>query len=344
MLISAFITHKKAETFRDCQDRFSINRDTKSIAVSDGLSQSIFQKIWAEQLVQAYTSDSEWVPNLESVKEIAPQWSEKVKKYIENEERQGRNPWRAKNSINAGMSAGATILGLRFHEKDWAYDVLGDSCLIRIKDSHIKEIISSNNNVVFDNYPDYYDSNPKKSGRGTLKSETRHWEAGEVLVLVSDPFSDFLSKKKDESDESILIDKILGINGHKEFEALVSEWRELGMHNDDSTLVIVKQDGSPDFNLLLDCVDDIDSFIKAETSEKSDLRSEEEPPIETKRIKRPLVLDSLKQEFDETVNKFFPSSKKKYRVTCEMKNKLRDELIDVTKKFLETDGTTGNNW
>ena len=50
MDIRAFITHKKAETFSDCQDRFSINSDTKSVAVSDGMSQSFFQKIWAEIL------------------------------------------------------------------------------------------------------------------------------------------------------------------------------------------------------------------------------------------------------------------------------------------------------
>lgn len=44
MEIRAFITHKKAESFSDCQDRFSINPDTKSVAVSDGMSQSFFKR------------------------------------------------------------------------------------------------------------------------------------------------------------------------------------------------------------------------------------------------------------------------------------------------------------
>ena len=41
MKIRAFITHKKTEHFQDCQDRFCVNADTKSAAVSDGMSQSI---------------------------------------------------------------------------------------------------------------------------------------------------------------------------------------------------------------------------------------------------------------------------------------------------------------
>ena len=52
MKIRAFITHKKAEHFNDCQDRFSINADTKSVALSDGMSQSWQQKIWAQLLVE----------------------------------------------------------------------------------------------------------------------------------------------------------------------------------------------------------------------------------------------------------------------------------------------------
>ena len=56
MDIRAFITHKEAETFSDCQDRFSINSDTKSVAVSAGMSQSFSPNIWAEHLVDAFVN------------------------------------------------------------------------------------------------------------------------------------------------------------------------------------------------------------------------------------------------------------------------------------------------
>ena len=257
MLISAFITHKKSETFEDCQDRFSVNPDTKSIAVSDGLSQSIFQKIWANQLVHAYTDNVDWVPNVESVKELAPYWKKKAEEFIKSEEADGKNPWRARNNLAEGRSAGATILGIRFHDESWTYDVLGDSCIILINNNRVEEIISSESKESFDNYPDYYDSNPKIGGKGELKTGTRQWNAGETILLVSDPFADFLAKNKETDKEALLVDRILGINSHDEFDGLVDEWRKLGMHNDDSTLVIVKQDGSNDFRLVPNCVDEI---------------------------------------------------------------------------------------
>ena len=83
MLVSAFITHKMAERFSDCQDRFSISVDTKSIAVSDGMSQSIFQKFWAQILVDKYTDTIDWVPNLESVRELIPLWNAQVEKFLD---------------------------------------------------------------------------------------------------------------------------------------------------------------------------------------------------------------------------------------------------------------------
>lgn len=342
MLISAFITHKKAETFKDCEDRFSVNPDTKSIAVSDGVSQSIFQKIWAEQLVKTYTSNTEWVPNIVSVRELTPQWRKKVDEYIENEKIQGRTPWRAENSINEGRSAGATILGLRCNDKKyWTYDVLGDSCLIRIKDNHIEEIISSESNKDFDNYTDYYDSDPKKLGKGTLRSESRNWSAGEVLLLVSDPFSDFLSKKRGTEDEPVLITKLLGINSHNEFESLVTAWRENGMHNDDSTLIIVKQDGSPDFHFAADCIDDIESLILNESADELRPQKEEELPISSE-APEPTDWDLLKDSFLKILKQKL-TGKKFNKLSSKEQEEILNELVKTAKDFIESDGTTGNN-
>ena len=78
MRIKAFITHKKAELFSDCQDRFRVNEDTKSIAVSDGMSQSWQQKIWANLLANTYTNSKDWTPNSDSIKPLCSQWREDV--------------------------------------------------------------------------------------------------------------------------------------------------------------------------------------------------------------------------------------------------------------------------
>lgn len=54
MKIRAFITHKLREHYSECQDRFCINSDNHAIAVSDGMSQSVFPDYWAEILSSFY--------------------------------------------------------------------------------------------------------------------------------------------------------------------------------------------------------------------------------------------------------------------------------------------------
>ncbi len=263
MLVSAFITHKKAERFSDCQDRFSINANTKSIALSDGMSQSIFQKYWAEILVEKYTSAPEWVPNLASVKELAPTWKDKVLEIIQRQKDEGnRSAWRAERNLIDGLSAGATFLGIRFKGNQWECDVLGDSCLILIRDNKIADIISSKDITVFDSYPDFFDSNPNKDGKGSPRHKTGTINSGETILLVSDPFSDFLLKKRNTPDEAVMVDRLLGVNSHSEFEEVVENWREIGMHNDDSTLIIIKQGDGDSFNVINK--DDIVNLIRQE--------------------------------------------------------------------------------
>lgn len=263
MVVSAFITHKKAEHFHDCQDRFSINPDTKSIALSDGMSQSIFQKYWAEILVETYTKIQDWVPNKESVKELCPIWRKKVEDNInEQKERGKKSVWLAERGLREGRSAGATFLGIRFNGLDWNGDVLGDSCLIWVNEGRIKKIYTSEAVDSFDNFPDYFDSNPQNEGKGMPVQINGSLSTGDNLLLVSDPLSDFLLKSKGTAEEPNLIERLIGLNSHREFEELVSDWRSEGMHNDDTTLVIIKPDGTEDFTIVND--DNISELINKE--------------------------------------------------------------------------------
>ena len=257
MDIRAFITHKEAETFSDCQDRFSINSDTKSVAVSDGMSQSFFQKIWAENLVDAFVNNPGW--NLygeqcnEFLKELQGKWLEKVLDRIEEQKHDGTKEniiYRNEKFVAQGKSAGATLLGVRFVGANWHCQVLGDSCLIEIKDGGIGQICTSQEGDEFDNFPDHFDSNPKQSGKGYVKEFKGTLETESVLLLVSDPFSDFLNERRKKGSVKELVDALLNIGTHEDFEKLVSDWRTTkGMHNDDSTLVIIRYDGNVEFNV-----------------------------------------------------------------------------------------------
>lgn len=244
MKVRAFITHKEKEKYSDCQDRFSVNADTKSVSVSDGMSQSIFQKQWAQLLVDAYSGGRD-LSDEGVISELKNTWKKNVEtdelpKLSESAKR------RSSNSLAMGYSAGATFVGIRLNDKNKInYTVLGDSCLILLsKNNEIKEFISSQQGDEFDNHPDYFDSGINKKGKGEVKTGSLDFNKDMKALLVSDPFSDYLTNKRDDKS---LLEELLKVQNHSAFCELVKKWREKGMHNDDSTLVIVENDGKQNF-------------------------------------------------------------------------------------------------
>lgn len=262
MKIRAFISQKAAERISDCQDRFAINAESKIVAVSDGVSQSIFPDYWAQILVNHYTTKGTLTDEERVL--LCGEWRNWVLKYIEEEKSKGNNPWRTESNLYEGITAGATLCGVKFSGSNkWVCDVLGDSCLVLVHGDSAIDILSSQEKE-FDTYPDYLDSGAKKKGRGTFKTYNGTISETEKLILVSDPFSDFFYTKKENPAEYIA--SLLKVNSHEDFIKLVRDWRALGMHNDDSTVVIVEWDGSPEFNVVKE--DNINELIALDSQQK----------------------------------------------------------------------------
>lgn len=259
MKIRAFITHKLKENYSECQDRFCIDSDTHAIAVSDGMSQSVFPDYWAEILSSFYAKNGHCTN--EDRKELCDVWLKKVEDFIGIEKQNKKNPWRLQNCIEAQDGAGATLCGVKFIDaENWIGHVLGDSCIIEVDITGKEPVnILTSESKVFDSYPDYYESFPNKVGRGQIKEFSGKLSEGHCLLLVSDPFSEFLSNNKEHCSQWLT--RILELKGHEEYCSLVDDWRQEGLHNDDSTLCIIEHDGSKDFNIEQE--DDIYSLIKS---------------------------------------------------------------------------------
>lgn len=276
MKITGFITHKLSENFSDCQDRFRVNSDTKSIALSDGMSQSFLQAIWADLLCREFTDNKEWIPSDgEALRNIREEWTRKCSEHLQEQEKAG-NPhsYLIRNALRNNASAGATFLGVRLDTKKLEYWVLGDSCLIHIKNGKIGslESIISSQEGDFNSFPDFLDSHPAKKAKGTIKHGTIMLSEGDVLLLVSDPFSDFFYEKV-KSGETCegYISQIMDLKSHDDFERLVSDWRKAGMTNDDSTLIIIEYDNNSDFS-----ISKMDDIYKMSEEEKVKKEEEEQ--------------------------------------------------------------------
>lgn len=296
MVINAFITHKKAEKYNDCQDRFSINIDTKSIAVSDGMGETWQQKIWAQLLAQAFTDDINWSPTKESITGLSKLWKKKVCEFIETLKRENAKPniiYRNERNLAEGKSAGATFVGIRLNGTSWDGFVLGDSCLITW-DGDDATFFTSQSGEEFNSYPDYFDSDFRKDGKGTPKPIHIDHDNNLTLLLVSDPFSEFLLEKKKTGDIKQYILSLIDISNHEDYESLVTQWREEGMHNDDTTAIIIKPSNDISFSTL--SIDDIDSLIKIEEAKR---KAEEEAKRKAEEEAKRKAEEEAKQKAEE---------------------------------------------
>lgn len=276
MKVKAFITHKLCEQYADCQDRFCINEDNRTIAISDGMSQSIFPDYWADLLSVQYANEGHC--NEEDRIRLCDSWLRRVEEYRDEQVRDGKNPWKLNNFLAAHKGAGATICGVRFENAtDWKGDVLGDSCVVEVDTGNNSVKILSSEEKAFDYYPDYYDSFPEKKGRGTIKSFEGSISPDVILLMVSDPFSEYIDKNKENAKD--LVDQLLKLERHEDFCGLVDDWRSKGMHNDDSTLCIIEFDGDINMNVIYQ--DNILNLMQNEKKEEIVSNMEQTTPLPT---------------------------------------------------------------
>lgn len=248
MKIKGFITHKLAEEYSDCQDYFAVSADERVMAIADGMSQSIFPQWWAKILVDAYIEGWNPMGCEDKIKELQERWMKEVLSFLKEKQQRGEATWMLENCLADKRGAGATFCGIRFTEYGWSGFVLGDSCLIEVNDKNSIIRILRSQDGEFNNHPDYFDS--INEGKGTCKQIKGTLQKDCKLLLVSDPFADFLYNKQKSNAEIEYIKELLQIESHEDFCELVNRWRENEcLHNDDTTLVIVEFDGNKNISI-----------------------------------------------------------------------------------------------
>lgn len=262
MRIKAFIYHKRAEKYSDCQDWFGINTQTNRIAVSDGMSQSIFSSWWAKILVDYYLENGH-IPD--EMHPLQHKWQQMLSDEIVKREEEAktnpkRSPWRLKNSYSERSGAAATLCGLSLIGDKWMCECIGDSCLIVVNHDYTLEFYTSQVGE-FNNHPDFLDS--FGDGRGTpIKKEVK--QDIKALLMVTDPFAELFQKEKNNQKFiKARLEELCNLCNHNTFIHLVEKWRDdFEMHNDDSTMILITECSNPEIGF--DHKDDIASLCENE--------------------------------------------------------------------------------
>lgn len=295
MDIKALTYHKRAENYSDCQDCFGINTQNNRIAISDGMTQSIFPQWWAKILVDSFLDNGK-IP-FDNILPFQIQWQEMVKTEIENQETEGKNPWLLRDIFEERKGAGATICGFEWTDKGWTCHCLGDSCLIKINNDYSIEIITSQQGQ-FDNHPDYLDS--FTDGRGFPVTKYGDFNL-KAILLVTDPFAElFQIHQEDKEFVKARYEELCKVFSQESYVQLVENWRDqFNMHNDDSTIV------------LLTNFDTIDIKTKLE-----------------------ITLDTLcLKEQEELISNNFATEENK-KISQSERNSIEDEFRKSTEKLL----------
>jgi len=325
MKIKGFITHKLAEEYQDCQDFFAVNEAKKILAISDGMSQSIFPQWWAELLVRFYIDKGGL--NEKDLEECRTKWMKQVQDFL-NEKREKLEPtWMLENCLAEKRGAGATFCGIQFDNHNWSGQVLGDSCLIEVSGENQIEKIHRSQDSAFNNHPDYFDS--IQGGKGEAKPINGTLKENGKLLLVTDPFAEFLHAKWQEKQESDYIEQLRSLDSHEDFCKLVDDWREKGMNNDDSTLVIIEHDGCEDFKLKH--VDDIEELCK----KKSSLSTSElaDTPLPNNQDEIISLIEELRSNIEKIIKTLANEKRNKRKIYYSIKKLIHDKLNLLIQKL-----------
>jgi serine/threonine protein phosphatase PrpC len=255
--VFCFSVPKNGNTQEEYEDSYSVyypsNTDEcqsdKNLlaAIADGASESSFSNKWADILVKSYTEgEYTTLKELERKMEVlSSEWFSSVSSL--------ELPWYAEEKIKKG--AYSTFLGLSiiFSETDsdkgkWTSFSVGDSCLFKIADGHLKVKYPLTKSDEFNNSPFLVSSNTKLNVTAWQKAARKRgtWKKGDMFVLATDGIASCLLQECEKNND--LFQKIIALTRiessekrQNEFESFISQVREDKlMKNDDVTCVVVQ--------------------------------------------------------------------------------------------------------
>ncbi|WP_234109956.1 hypothetical protein [Chryseobacterium sp. R2A-55] len=240
MKIRVFQIQKKAsETFAEIQDKYLINPALRTVALCDGATQGFRSEIWAEMLVQAFTTSPNFKKNdlieffttkAEEFDDIRFEFNENFAvKAIEKKKRE--------------LGSFSTFMGVQIDGIKVQFISSGDVCSFVVK-----------NGKIFSSYPftsvEQLDADQgflgtKKLIRNEISEDTFYEKNVEIqrdckLLLVTDAIARYILRTKDI--------EILNVQNFADFKNyILNIWEDRLLEDDDISLIEVSEFDNADF-------------------------------------------------------------------------------------------------
>lgn len=250
-LIAQFHLPKFGNEKNEYEDAFApklsgrYERNSLSLAIADGASESSFAAEWAKMLTRAYAKEPFFnISHLQSQMEtLAGRWkSVALRRPL---------PWFAEEKVR--MGAFSTLLGIHLSEDStdetqkgkWSVIAVGDSCLFQVRGDVLIESFPISKSLDFGTSPTLLSSNDSKNKSvwDKVAFKADRWQAGDMFFLITDALAFwFLSQHEhNERPWEILAGFVEDNNPIESFTTWVNNARASSMlKNDDVTLMFVK--------------------------------------------------------------------------------------------------------
>ena len=228
---------KAGSSESEYEDAFRIGSSELRFAIADGATEASFSRLWAKQLVRAFTKNNLSAPiKLEELMPLQRSWEKIVHRRP--------LPWYADEKINDG--AFAAFVGLEFlqdrqediAQKNWRATAAGDSCIVQVRGDEIISGFPINESILFNNRPNLLSSKPSLNGNELILNVTGSCHCDDVFFLMTDALACWFLKEKELGNTPWHCLRDLDTEGCPSFPSLIADLRSTGkIKNDDVTLL-----------------------------------------------------------------------------------------------------------
>ena len=232
IFLTAHIKQHAGDILLECQDSFDYNLEKKTFSVSDGVSQAYRPELWSRLLTSSFVNnpDTFLLKSEDNKYIINPRlglkgaWTEEVNRAYENATSQERFLLdMKKEAIDIGA---ATFIGVQLTSAGIEYFAIGDSVLFfydyETGDFNaISSMIPDDGNMIFNNSPEYIDTNEKCNGNiihGILP-----YKKG-ILFLATDALSDWIVERR-SLDVQETLKTLMQISDHDTYDKFIDDIR-----------------------------------------------------------------------------------------------------------------------